>query len=159
MKIAVVGADGQLGTDVVKAFTANGDETVSLTHSDIEVTDKEFERIAATDPAGVAVLAAALLIEAGYDAHLDRLVVVWCRPEQQIVRLTDHASGRGMTRAEADHRIAAQMPLDRKKAMADDLIAASGTLDATRRQVSALVARLKRLAAEGTAAAEERIAP
>jgi dephospho-CoA kinase len=105
------------------------------------------------------VLAAALLIEAGYDAHLDRLVVVWCRPEQQIVRLTDHASGRGMTRAEADHRIAAQMPLDRKKAMADDLIDASGTLDATRRQVSALVARLKRLAAEGTAAAEERIAP
>jgi dephospho-CoA kinase len=125
----------------------------------LEVTDKEFERIAATDPAGVAVLAAALLIEAGYDAHLDRLVVVWCRPEQQIVRLTDHASGRGMTRAEADHRIAAQMPLDRKKAMADDLIDASGTLDATRRQVSALVARLKRLAAEGTAAAEERIAP
>jgi dephospho-CoA kinase len=125
----------------------------------LQVTDKEFERISATDPSGVAVLAAALLIEAGYDAHLDRLVVVWCRPEQQIVRLTDHASGRGMTRAEADHRIAAQMPLDRKKAMADDLIDASGTLDATRRQVSALVARLKRLAAEGTAPAEERIAP
>jgi dephospho-CoA kinase len=122
----------------------------------LEVTDKEFERIAAADPSGVAVLAAALLIEAGYDAHLDRLVVVWCRPEQQIVRLTDHASGRGMTRAEADARIAAQMPLDRKKAMADDLIDASGTLDATRRQVSALVARLKRLAVEGAPAGEER---
>jgi dephospho-CoA kinase len=122
----------------------------------LEVTDKEFERIAAADPSGVAVLAAALLIEARYDAHLDRLVVVWCRPEQQIVRLTDHASGRGMTRAEADRRIAAQMPLDRKKAMADDLIDASGTLDATRRQVSALVARLKRLAGESAAAGEER---
>jgi len=52
MKIAVVGADGQLGTDVVKAFTANGDETVSLTHSDIEVTDKESvsERLTASRP-------------------------------------------------------------------------------------------------------------
>jgi dephospho-CoA kinase len=113
----------------------------------LEVTDKEFERIAAADPSGVAVLAAALLIEAGYNAHLDRLIVVWCRPEQQIVRLTDHASGRGMTRAEAEQRIAAQMPLDRKKSMADDLIDASGTLDATRRHVTALVARLKSLAA------------
>jgi dephospho-CoA kinase len=112
----------------------------------LAVTDKEFERIAREDPSGLAVLAAALLIEAGYDAHLDRLVVVWCRPEQQIVRLTDHASGRGMTRAEAEQRIAAQMPLDRKKAMADDLVDASGTLDATRRQVSALVNRLKLIA-------------
>jgi dTDP-4-dehydrorhamnose reductase len=39
MKIAVIGADGQLGTDVVKAFTANGDEVVSLTHADIELSD------------------------------------------------------------------------------------------------------------------------
>jgi dephospho-CoA kinase len=52
-----------------------------------------------------------------------------------------------MTRAEAEQRIAAQMPLDRKKSMADDLIDASGTLDATRRHVTALVARLKSLAA------------
>ena len=39
MKIAVIGADGQLGTDVVKAFAANGDDVVSLTHSDIEISD------------------------------------------------------------------------------------------------------------------------
>jgi dTDP-4-dehydrorhamnose reductase len=39
MKIAVIGADGQLGTDVVKAFTANGDEVVGLTHADIELSD------------------------------------------------------------------------------------------------------------------------
>ena len=39
MKIAVIGADGQLGTDVVKAFTANGDDVVGLTHADIELSD------------------------------------------------------------------------------------------------------------------------
>jgi dTDP-4-dehydrorhamnose reductase len=38
MKIAVIGANGQLGTDVANAFTANGDEVVGLTHSDIELS-------------------------------------------------------------------------------------------------------------------------
>jgi dTDP-4-dehydrorhamnose reductase len=52
MKIAVIGADGQLGTDVVKAFAANGDEVVSLTHSDIEISDtgSTSERLTALRP-------------------------------------------------------------------------------------------------------------
>jgi dTDP-4-dehydrorhamnose reductase len=39
MKIAVIGANGQLGTDVVNAFRANGDEVIGLTHSDIELSN------------------------------------------------------------------------------------------------------------------------
>ncbi len=38
MKITVIGASGQLGTDVANAFTSNGDEVISLTHSDIELS-------------------------------------------------------------------------------------------------------------------------
>jgi len=41
MKIAVIGANGQLGTDVVRAFTDNGDEVFPLTHEDIEVANLE----------------------------------------------------------------------------------------------------------------------
>ena len=41
MKIAVIGANGQLGTDVVRAFTENGDEVFALTHVDIEVANLE----------------------------------------------------------------------------------------------------------------------
>jgi len=37
MKIAVIGANGQLGTDVVKMFTRNGDEVFPLTHCDIDL--------------------------------------------------------------------------------------------------------------------------
>lgn len=37
MKIAVMGANGQLGTDVVRAFAENGDEVFALTHGDVEV--------------------------------------------------------------------------------------------------------------------------
>lgn len=39
MKIAVIGANGQLGQDVVAAFAANGDEVCPLTHTDVELSD------------------------------------------------------------------------------------------------------------------------
>jgi dTDP-4-dehydrorhamnose reductase len=38
MKVAVIGANGQLGNDVVKAFVANDNNVVSLIHSDIEIS-------------------------------------------------------------------------------------------------------------------------
>src|SRR5260370_2226802 len=39
MKIAVIGANGQLGSDLVAAFSKNGDQVCALTHSDLEITD------------------------------------------------------------------------------------------------------------------------
>lgn len=39
MKVAVLGSDGQLGTDLVQAFTARGDEVQSLSHAEMEVAD------------------------------------------------------------------------------------------------------------------------
>lgn len=39
MKVAVIGANGQLGNDVVAAFAKNGDEAVALAHADIELSD------------------------------------------------------------------------------------------------------------------------
>jgi dTDP-4-dehydrorhamnose reductase len=39
MKIAVIGANGQLGSDVGQAFRANGDEVTELNHDTIEITD------------------------------------------------------------------------------------------------------------------------
>jgi dTDP-4-dehydrorhamnose reductase len=38
MRIVVIGANGQLGSDVVEAFGDKGDEVRALTHSDIEIT-------------------------------------------------------------------------------------------------------------------------
>jgi len=39
MKVAVVGADGQLGVDVVNQFTRAGDQVSSLTHTEIEISE------------------------------------------------------------------------------------------------------------------------
>jgi dephospho-CoA kinase len=104
--------------------------------------ERQLVEIARTEPNAVAVVEAALLIEAGHHKILERLIVVWCRPEQQIERLTN-PRGRGMSRDDAMQRIAAQMPLDEKRRMATDEIDNSGALAATQKQVEELVSRLK----------------
>lgn len=38
MRVAVLGSNGQLGSDVCRAFAQNGDQVVELTHSDVELT-------------------------------------------------------------------------------------------------------------------------
>jgi dephospho-CoA kinase len=109
--------------------------------------DVELDWLAQSDPQGVAVVEAALLIESGYHKGLDRLIVVWCTPEQQLARLT---SGRGMSEEQARQRIASQMSLEEKRKLADEEIDCSGTMDNTRGQVIAMVERLKQLAVAAT---------
>jgi dephospho-CoA kinase len=111
--------------------------------------ERQLAEIERADPKAVAVVEAALLIEAGYHKPLDRLVVVWCRPEQQIARLVN-ARGRAMSEEDARQRIAAQMPLEEKRRMATDEIDNSGSVAATEKQVASLVARLKQLASKET---------
>lgn len=41
MKVAVIGGNGQLGSDVVKAFARNQDDVRSLTHAEIEIGNLE----------------------------------------------------------------------------------------------------------------------
>jgi dephospho-CoA kinase len=108
--------------------------------------DKEFERLSESDPRGVAVVEAALLIESGYHQRLDRLILVTCTREQQIERLTNPVFGRSMSPEQAAQRIAAQMTLEEKRKLAHEEIDCSGSLDYTRKQVQILVGRLKSMA-------------
>jgi dTDP-4-dehydrorhamnose reductase len=41
VKVAVIGANGQLGADVVGQFASNGDEVIALTHSEIDLADQD----------------------------------------------------------------------------------------------------------------------
>ena len=103
--------------------------------------ERQLAALQSKEPGAIAVIEAALLIEAGYPKSLDYLVVVLCRPDQQLERLLV----RGLSRTEAEQRIAAQLPLDQKLALAYDQIDCSGTLDHTRLQVEELVGRLRKL--------------
>jgi dephospho-CoA kinase len=89
-----------------------------------------------------AFVEAALLVEAGYRPNLDRLVVCWCTPEQQLERLM----ARGLSQEQAQQRLAAQMPIDEKRRAGDDTIDCSGSLADTERQVDELVEMLRRAA-------------
>jgi len=89
----------------------------------------------------LAFVEAALILEAGFQNELDRIVVCWCRPEQQLERLLE----RGLSPEEARARIAAQMPVDQKRALADDVIDCSKSITETERQVDGLLDKLKQL--------------
>lgn len=85
---------------------------------------------------------AALILEAGAKKNLDCVVVCWCRPEQQIERLRE----RGLSVEEARARIAAQMPMEEKRRLADETIDCSGSIEETQRHVEAVIAKLKQSA-------------
>jgi dTDP-4-dehydrorhamnose reductase len=44
MKVAVIGANGQLGTDIVSAFAGYGDTVIALTHGSVELSSVESVR-------------------------------------------------------------------------------------------------------------------
>jgi dephospho-CoA kinase len=114
----------------------------ALTHPPVlKEIARQLAGIAQKDNSSIAVVVAALHIETGYYKTFDRLAVAWCTREQQIARLLN----RGLTREQAERRIAAQLPLDEKRQLADDVIDCSRTIEDTRRQVAEMLARWKNL--------------
>lgn len=98
----------------------------------------------ANNPGAVVLVDAALIFEAGIGGRFRKVIVTRCRPEQQIERLVD----KGLSRPEAERRVAAQMPVEEKSRRADFVIDSSGSLKNTRAQVETLYLELKRLAKE-----------
>lgn len=75
-----------------------------------------------------------LIYENGRQDDFEAVVVVFAPPEVAIERLV----GRGLTEADARARVAVQLPIAEKVALADRVIDNSGNLEATRRQVELL---------------------
>lgn len=108
----------------------------------INEQDRILSEIEATHRSAIVIVEAALMIESGGFRRFDRLIVVWCRPEIQIQRLM---SRDGLTRDEAEKRIAAQMPQSEKMRYADFLIDTSEGFESTRKQCEDVYAELKKL--------------
>ena len=90
----------------------------------------------------LAFVEAALILEAGFNQELDKVVVCWCGREQQLQRL----QVRGLTAREAEMRIASQMPIDEKRRRADEVIDCSVSFAETEQQVDRVLARLREAA-------------
>jgi dephospho-CoA kinase len=110
-----------------------------------EVVTKWFAALDRPGGPDMAFEDAALILEGGAKKNLDRVVVCWCTVEQQLERLQQ----RGLSAADAKLRIAAQMPLDEKRRLADEVIDCSRSIEETQRQVKIVIGKLKEFAASG----------
>lgn len=98
------------------------------------------ERLRALGPDDIGVLDAIKLVEAGYAPFCQGVWVVICPEAVQLRRLMET---RGLTEAQAQARLSAQPKLERKLAVATELIHNDGSLDALRAQVSAAWLRFR----------------
>jgi dephospho-CoA kinase len=101
----------------------------ALVHPPVRArTRAELEAFEKTNPDGIAVVEAAILIETGSFRDYQKLIVAVCGAEQQI----DRAMARdGLTREEVLNRLSRQMPLAEKARHADYVIDTSGTKEST----------------------------
>lgn len=99
-----------------------------------------FDEAFAHDPRAVVVYDVPLLVEARVDAPWDLIVVAHAPADERLRRLIKL---RGMDEGSARARIDAQVPDDRRLAIADVVIETDGTLDQTLRQVDALWERIR----------------
>jgi dephospho-CoA kinase len=101
--------------------------------------DEWMEQMGRDDPHSIAIVEAALILEAGLVKHFDRIVVVTCRPEQRIERWA-HRTHVDLDSAsqEVARRMAAQLPDAEKIKVADYVIDNSGSLEATSQQVKSV---------------------
>ena len=110
----------------------------------IRSQEEWMQAIGAQDPHAVAIVEAALLIEAGAAKRFDALVVVTCGAEQRVERFARRQKVDFDTaRAEVARRMAAQLPDQEKIKLANYVIDNSGSLARTREQVHSVWQELK----------------
>ncbi|NLN20058.1 MAG: dephospho-CoA kinase [Firmicutes bacterium] len=142
---SVLNADGSLNRAalgrIVFADPARRKRLEEITHPRIlEEMRRQLQVIKAQGEATLIVLDVPLLFETPEILPLcDCTAVVWVPEELQVHRLMQRD---GLSRPDALQRIRAQIPLDRKRYLADVVIDNSGSLTATQSQVRSLWLRL-----------------
>lgn len=110
----------------------------------IRAQEDWMEEIGRRDPHAIAIVEAALILEAGAGKRFDRLVVVTCSEKQRVTRFAARQKiSLETARQEVARRMAAQLPDAEKIKVADFVIDNSGSLDGTREQVNGVWAKLK----------------
>ena len=141
---AILDPDKRINRSTLAAIVFNDHEKLTqlngIIHPRVELEMlRMFAELAQSGKHAAAFVEAALIFEAGLHKKLDGVVVAWCLPQQQLARLME----RGLSEVEAGRRIAAQMPVAAKMALATAKIDCSGPLEETRRQVEAFAEGLR----------------
>ena len=139
----VLRADGSLDRPALGRRVFSDPESLArlnaITHPRIAERTRALFRQAAESDADVLVHDVALLVENGLTGSYDAIVVVAATPETQLDRLVRL---RGMAEDEARARIASQLPLEDKLAVATHVIRNDGPLEELAPQVERVWASL-----------------
>jgi dephospho-CoA kinase len=102
----------------------------------IQNYERWMDEIGAREPNAIAMLEAALLLEAGLRKRFDRVIVVSCKPQQRIDRWAQRFNiDPASARVEVTRRMMAQAPDEAKIQAADYVVDNSGTIEDTKKQV------------------------
>jgi len=128
----VVSAEGEQNSRI--------EELNRIVHPAVLQSQRDWMKaIGLNDPKAVAIVEAALILEAGAVKDFDRLIVVTCDEEQRAVRFAARQKiSLEAARTEVARRMSAQLPDQEKVKVADFVIDNSGSLDRTRAQVRQL---------------------
>ncbi len=110
----------------------------------IRSQDEWMQAMGIQDRHAVAIIEAALILEAGLREHFGRLVVVTCKAEQRVARFAARQKiDLETARKEVERRMAAQLPDEEKIKAADYVIDNSGAIEKTREQVRLVWQKLR----------------
>jgi dephospho-CoA kinase len=119
---------------VVFADAARRETLNSITHPRVGALMQERVATALGSEAPLVVVDVPLLFEGSRQSTFEGVMLVWVPEPMQLQRLVERD---GMSEGEARRRIAAQMPIDRKRELATWVIDNSGTVAETEGQVEA----------------------
>jgi dephospho-CoA kinase len=141
----IMAADGSIDRKALGRIVFRDPEKLArlnaLTHPRIiERIKREIESLKKKPGNPIIVINAALLIEVGHYKEMDRVVVVSAPEDLQVERL---ALRDGLDRDSALRIIKAQMPIEKKAALADYVIENSGTVAEAIERTGELYERLK----------------
>ena len=119
------------------AFSGRIRQLNAIVHPEVVKRQNSWmSQVEQDDPHGIAVVEAALLIEAGADKDFDKVIVVTCDFEQKVERFARRTNlPLPVARAEVERRSAAQFSDEEKARLADYVVDNSGSAEDAERQV------------------------
>jgi dephospho-CoA kinase len=147
--LGILDPNGQIDRRRLSALVWNHPERLeklnSLVHPAVwAAEERRMAEVGQSDPGGIAVVEAAILVETGSYRNFDKLIVVTCTAQQQMER----ARARGSySEEEIRARLDRQLPIEEKLRLADYVIDTSGAKEQTIEQIRSVYEKLRSIKA------------
>jgi dephospho-CoA kinase len=144
---AILDGDGQIDRRALAAQVFGNPERLAvlnhMVHPPVLAREERlFAAFAESQPDGIAILEAAILIETGSYKRFDQIVLVTCSEAEQVRRAMKRD---GVSEAEVRARLQRQWPMEEKRKHAQFVIDTSGDKEQTLEQTRIVYEALRRI--------------